>query len=881
MPTSLLLQKSISIFMVLMLSVIPSLVHSQSKPGNESERAIKTPANNADENRLIKREAGLRQLSEIIPLPEDLTGFLRKSIVDSINMRKSFNAGRSIHDNRIIGNRELMGNDMIGRLSDTAFQDFLLYVKNNFGSQKVKSLVNGFSASGNKETFNNYVDQKIKGFYSVLGSNSMNIPFPRGGFKNTFQGASYSTIFQDQSGYANPWLHEIRISDAINLFQIPFRIEFSNLSDEIHAFSYNNFLKFSFDRRGFTSGLQYKLSGYYDMRKYFLGDIDLLSYTKKHFEAEIARSIVAAKNEFLGDPESFLLSKVNYDEMMKLDMPQIREKLLPRESEQQLRDKLAGQQQFIVDNGHQLSPTQKDSLDKMISDQVGYLSSIEEVLKNLTIVKQKQSSGGLNINSVAALQQGVNSKLDEILKQPSTIHKAAGQLLPLNGLQKLFMHLNSVNAGSFGANLSERSVSDLFLTGLQFTGLKNNKYFAGGLGKSREGSTLKDAGLQQTIYNPAQFMQFIRLGKGEIEKAHSHFSILNVNSSSVDNDRIQSFSLPRNTLVGTFSKTMNVGKSGWVEAEISKSSTQYRDVDANADQVLAQKSAFFSYAEDLWQTLSVGIRYMDNWEKIGLNHNVHVSYAGYGYNNPGNPSSARGAMQYDLQLRKQIGGRRGTIQGRVSRRSYNYSADGDTKWRNLQFSLDGRYRFSRHLTAALRVNQYQMTKVSEAANNRLYVSRKASVDANTSYTLKGIPIRTNLSLGWQQFDNIYIKNGSSSDLLLLQLAQMAPIGKNLLSITLLYNKELQENQIIGDMLNAEMGINYPVKDVVSLGSALTYLDNKLAARQIGIRQSITATVFRKASVSFFVDWRKNLIQSLNPYLYSSFRGEFSIHYLIN
>ena len=815
------------------------------------------------------------------PLPDDLSQFVRKAIVDSINLRQRFNKAAPAVASYLAAGRQLPDNDMLRRLNDTAFRDFLAYVNNNFGSQQAKNLLNGFSVSKNKEAFNQYIDQKIKGFYSVLGAGSMNIPTRLGGFKNTFQGASYSTIVQDHSGYANPWVHEIKASDAVSFLQVPFQIQVTNLSDEYNAFSYNNFIKFGFDKAGYTNALQGRLSKYYDLRKYFSGDIDLLSYAKQHFESEMAAAVSGSAKNFLVDPTSFLLGKVNYEEMMKLDMQQLREKVLPRNMDQQLRDKLAGQQQFLLENSNVLSPLQKDSVNKLIADQASFLAEVESMLNNVAAVKKKLSVTDVDINKIAGLQQNINANLEEVMRNPSTISKAAGQLLPMSGLQKFFLHLSSLNAGSVGAHLSERSVSNLFLSGLQLSGLKNNKFFSGGLGKTRDGGSLKDAGLQQSIFNPSQFMQFLRLGKGELEKAHSHFSVLNANTSAVDNPRFNSFSLPRNTLVGTFSKSLKVRKTGILETEISKSASQFRNMDATADNVLAQKSALLSYAEDFWQTLSAGVRYMDDWQRIGLSHNAYVSYAGFGYHNPGNPYSNKGAMQYDLQLRKQVDGRNGMVQGRISRRSYNYSASSDTKWRNLQFSLDGRYRFSRHITANVRLNQYQMTKVSDAGKERLYVSRKAMADATTSYSVKGVPVRSSFSLGWQQFDNIYIQNGSSSDLLLVQLVQMVPLGTNLLSMNMLYNKELTGNQVIGDMLNAEMGVTYSVKKMISLSSSLTYLDNKLAARQLGIRQSVNANVFRKAALSFYIDWRKNLIQPVNPYLYSNLRGELSIHYLIN
>jgi hypothetical protein len=295
---------------------------------------------------------------------------------------------------------------------------------------------------------------------------------------------------------------------------------------------------------------------------------------------------------------------------------------------------------------------------------------------------------------------------------------------------------------------------------------------------------------------------------------------------------------------------------------------------------MEHKSAVFSYTDDLLQTLSVGVRYSDEWEKLGLSHDAHVSYAGFGYTNPGNPSAAKGSWQYDMRVRKQIT-RQGSVQARFANRTYNYSGDGSSQLNNMQFDIQGRYRFSRKLTLGAKLNQYQLVRKAEDSREKMYVSRKVSADAQYSGRIKGLSQRTMFSLGWQQFNNIAVQQGGQSDLLLMQWVTTVPVGTTVMSMNMFYNKEIADYALMGDLLTAEVGAGYPVLKKLLLNSSLTYLNNSIAARQIGIRQSVSTTILKNCTVGLFVDCRKNLVTPVNAYLYGSFRGELSVHYQFN
>ncbi len=813
----------------------------------------------------------------------DVRALIEKSrysnLVDSLNKRKMFPQGivpgRSRFDT--LFTNKIKGSAFSG-MNDPAVGEFLYYVRNNFGADRVNKVMKNFSMAGDSASMQKYIGTKLRGFYSVSGLESFKIPSFDKLVNNNFNGVEYN-IARDNTALApSPWMHQLSVNDQVQIMDIPFQVGFSNLSNEYVPLQYNNLMKVSFDKDGFKQGLQQKLGKYYNMKKYLLADMDVLSYVKNHFETELLQQVKGVSNEVITDPNAFLKSKLSNEELLKLDNDQIREKLLSNSEVLSIHDRLQGSQQLLTEYGASMTAAQKDSLLQSMKSQSAYLASVEQLSNRVSALKNKMDASGINANQVTRLQQKLNANAEESLQQPQVIKEAANNLLPLNGLQRFFSSVSGLNAGTFGKNGSERGINTLLRGGLDLSVLKKKNTFSGGLGSVKDGGFLKDNGLQNSIFSSASFMQFLQLGKGEEGKNNTRVTVINSNTTSPNMANFSQLALPRNILAGTISKTFRVRRAGVVEAEISKSATQYKNtVSPNADQVMEAKSALFSYTDDLFQTLSAGLRYSDEWEKAGLSHDVHVSYAGFGYSNPGNPSAAKGSWQYDMQLRKQIT-RNGHVQGRFANRTYNYSGDGDKQWNNMQFDLQGRYRFSRKLTLGAKLNQYQLVRREADTKQKMYVSRKVSADAQYAGRIKGISQRSMLSLGWQQFDNIAVQQGGQSNLLLIQWVTTVPVGSKVISVNTFYNKEIADHELMGDLLTAEAGLGFPVLKTIMLNSSLTYLNNSIAARQIGLRQSVSTTVLKNCTVGLFVDCRKNLVTPVNPWLYGNFRGELSVHY---
>jgi len=837
-----------------------------------SGETLKNSSDNITKNEITTSGSVENSVPAKPKITEGWKSYMRGVIIDSLNSRALPLRDRTRLQKYLYPN-SASPNALLKKFKDTTLNDFLFYVGHNFGKDQLKK-VNDILILPQTEGVTDYLDGKIKGFYSLMAPTSLEIPSFDHFFHHQPGLLSYETITENQENKLNTIQH-FQFNDVGSLLDIPFQFQLSNLSYFDQSILKNTVAKISFDKKGYNKLLQNKLSKYYDLRKYFLADMDVLSFAKGYFKSEISKTVQNLD-------KSFLLGKLSLEEMMHLDMEQISEKLLPVKQRQLIEGNLFSRQQLLAESANILGPIQKDSIQHLINQDVNYLESVGMVQERIKSVKEKFATSSININQLAGKQNNVNAQVDDLLNSQGSIEQASTELLPLKGIQRFFLAVKSMNAGSFGMQSSERSISNLLLNGLQLATGKRDKLFNGGLGLAHDEGFTRDMGMN-SIFQPSRFMQFFQFGKGDLTKKGSQFSIINANTSNIENARFSSLSLARNILVGTFTKALPVRKSGLVEAELSKSSTQFKNtVSPSNEEIMQQKSALFSYSEDFFQTLSVGIRYMDEWKELGLDHNAHISYAGYGYNNPASPNASKGTFQYDLALRKQVLKRAGNVQLRLANRTYNYGASGNTKWRNFQANLDAKYRFSRTLNMAVKFNQYQLLRVNQSNKQTMYVSRKASLESNMGYSLLQNHARSGISVGWQQFDNVYVQNGSTSDLLMIQSVNSVVLeGGRVLSLNLFYNKELKENQLIGDMLNTDAGISYTLLKKINLTSSFTYLDNKLAARQFGLRQAVNSYIGRKLNLNLYVDWRKNLIEPMNPYLYSNFRGEVSLQYSFN
>ncbi|MRG44752.1 hypothetical protein GFS24_06485 [Chitinophaga sp. SYP-B3965] len=756
---------------------------------------------------------------------------VRKVLVDSLNKQFSRFSKPVLPSSPIPGftrPHNLKG------LNDTAKQQFFAYVQGTSGALKTHQLEEGYKLLKDTSRMNKFIDDKLRGFYALMKDDpamgALKLP---GKPTNKLSQAGAEASYGDTTGNSSGWWNNIQLHDQVTVGSIPVNLQYANVSGYSQFDSKmenDNLVKFNFDKEAYVKKINAHLQKNYDLKKYFLDDIDF----KSHLRAFVDERMKALK----GGKDS-LLRHVNADQLMHMDSSQLRN---------------------LVLNKGQLPD-----------------SALENYYGQLMQLKNELGGGAQMLNS----QHLVKDNLNKWMEDPASTTKLAEDLIPMGGLQKILLKVKELNVGNIAANASKGTVSDLFMTGAAGSLLNDkNKFIMAAVGKSRE-MTPRDMGLNATMDAPAKSLQFLRLGPGDIGKGHTHISALNANARNSPGRAPNVMALAQNTFVGTFSKQLSLGEYGSIEAEFSKSANRTGGSGSGLEHAAVSKAAIAGFFDDFLVTASAGLSYSGEISKWRTGHTVYLNYSGLGYNNPGNPYSRRGMLQYGLNLKRTWLKNKASIQFRSDVKNMARSAVTGSQWKNYTFSLDGRYRVSRKLTFSSRIHQSKMNTVSDKNTDAVFLNRKINFSSQMNGKMWARPFTSFAMLGLQQLNYENALQPIRSMFINTQVSHSVMIGTRMVTGNLFYNRDLKNAATYSNLLNIDAGYHYALLKTIQCSSSLTFLDNKDVVRQIGVRQQAAAQLMKRFSVNVSVDLRKDLINTPQNYLYGNFRTEMSLHYQLN
>jgi hypothetical protein len=756
---------------------------------------------------------------------------VRKVLVDSLNKQFSRFSKPVLPANPLTGfapQAHLKG------LNDTLKRQFFAYVQSSSGALKTRQFEEGYKLLKDTSRMNKFIDDKLRGFYALMKDDpalsSLKLP---GKPTNKLSQAGAEASYGDTTGNSSGWWNNIQLQDQVTLGSIPVNLQYANVSGYSQFDSKlenDNLVKFNFDKEAYVKKINTHLQQNYDLKKYFLDDIDFKSHLRSFLDARM-KSLLAEKDS--------LLRHVNPEQLMHMDSVQIRN--------------------LVFDKGQQAD------------------STLENYYSQLLQLKKEFAGGSQMLNS----QHLVKENLNKWMEDPGSTVKLAKDLLPMSGLQRFLMKVKELNLGNIAANASKGTVSDLFMTGAAGSLLNDkNKFIMLALGKTRE-MTPRDIGLNATTDAPAKSIQFLRIGPGDIGKGHTHISALNANARNSPGRAPNVMALAQNTFVGSFSKQLSLGEYGSIEAEFSKSANRTGGAGPGLEHAAVSKAAIAGFFDDFLVTASAGLSYSGEISKWRTAHTVYLNYSGLGYNNPGNPSSRRGMLQYGLNLKRTWLKNKASIQFRSDVKNMARSAVTGSQWKNYTFSLDGRYRVSRKLTLSSRLHQSQMNTVSDKNSDAVFLNRKVTFSSQMNGKMWARPYTSFAMLGLQQLNYENAVEPVRSMFINTHLSHNVMIGSRMIAGNLFYNRDLKNAAIYSNLLNIDAGYHYALLKHIQCGSSLTFLDNKDVVRQMGIRQQAAAQLMKRFSVNVSVDLRKDLINTPQNYLYGNFRTEMSLHYQLN
>ncbi len=731
---------------------------------------------------------------------------------------------------------------------DTAFNKaglqagFQQFVSRNYGTQEISNMKNASKLMADSLSAKKYFDTKLRSIYAMKDNLPGVSSFPIYALGNKFSGANAAATYNNASGNIAPVQITGAVNDQVMLMNIPFDVNYTYITGQpwdYQAVFARGMKQVNFNKEEYMERLSKQVNKSFDVNKYFLQDINVSDAVKKYLQNKLDE-VKGGISRLTGD--SSLRDIISPEELIYLDSAQIKHVISSNQTIQQYH------------------PTDSNAMQQYL-DKIYALKA--QVAKDKTVQRLMSSQDKLN-KSIAGAAENPESKKEAIRS-----------LLPLNFVQKLFLQMRSLQIGNLSGE-GNGLTKDLFMSGVQSSLLANNKFVMLGIGNRNDARDMKNIGLNSSM-EPENFaMQFMQLGTGDINSAHTHVGVLNANTRQQAN----SFNmpvLPRNIFVGGVSEQIDLGQYGVIAAELEKSNVSFKNVMGDNNSLLASKAAAAGMFNDFMETMSIGLDYSGEVKSWNLTQRAYTKFSGMAYSNPGSPGSTRGSVKYGLKLDRQFQKRKIGVGFRMDMQDTRIAAMGDSKWKNSQLALDFRMRVRKNLTVTSRIAQSMMKGVTDSTTSTGYMNRNVTVSSQWNGRLFSVNNATNATFSLQQIDVAPVK----SVLLNMNLNHNIILGTHLLSVNVMYNKDLRDEALYGNLMTAETSWSYQLTKLLNCSSGITYLNNKAVVQQAGIRQTIGANLMKKMDVNLFLDCRKNLQNTTQNYLFGTFTTSLAIHYQLN
>ncbi len=756
---------------------------------------------------------------------------LKQAVISAVNQRAgpdSMHTGITAPDSIPFNKLGLSG---MNTSAKSAFTQYLESGKSAVGMARMKTMFNDMKDSTKTAS---YIDNKLRGFYALRNNNPISGRFSLPGKpQNQLKGISWTTAYIDTTAMMSGWWNEGVVQDVVKLGGIPIQINYSTLSGYNYAGPSLNdahFIQFSFDREAYLSDVNKQLTQNYDLKKYFLEDLDIKSSMKSY-----------ASSSLNSLEQEGVKNKINGDQLMYYDTAQLRQSIMGNTFPVTLSP-----------DAVKLLAASKDS-----NDQDLYKRYQQSEYYRKVLALKGQMGDVREMNQLLGTQKQVDGNIESWMQKDENTSKMGGKLLQMSFLQKMMMNMQSLKAGNVGDS------NGLFMSGIAGSFLKDNKAISLLAGNSSE-LGVQDVGMQSATGKTAYSMQGVSLGKGG-----TSFSALNANSKAQTNNGFNTAAISRNVFVGSVAEQVSLGSLGTLDVTLSKSSSTYG---TSSDAAGVSKSAAGALLDDLWATASVGLALNGSVKEWGMTHKVYVNYSGLGYVNPGAPFASRGTMQYGFYVKRAWKKNKATVSVRTDIRDLATSALTSAKRTSMTYAVDGRYRFTKKVTVGVNLLQSSLREDKTTA----YMNRKITFTSQANGKIDGHVFSNSSTLGIQQLNYLPVKT------LFLNIgsAQTVVAGPGMAIASVNYSRDLKNAAVYNNILNTEGGYQYTLGKKVSCSSTLIYMNSVDVVEQIGVRQQAAAQLYKRWNVSLSADVRKNLFNSAANYYYGKFNTAMAVQYLI-
>jgi hypothetical protein len=662
------------------------------------------------------------------------------------------------------------------------------------------------------------------------------------------------------------------------LWNIPFSLnvfQFSNVFEK----NKNSVLKnFQFDRHEYMRRLKSNLTGSKSLLDHLKNKNEIFSYVKEYYQHTLVKRIKSVRFNALENADQLIDNSFSIEEYLTFNDQQINDRILKNANIAVIQNEVINKKKYLSDHQSDLNSSVSDSLLNEIKISENKINDINR-LSLIVVQTKKDLDKSISINKIFSGQSKYADFLSGSLNQPENIKNAAEQLLPMNGIQRFFTMVNNFKAGDISEEDYTGTIQGFFSNAVNLSVSKSDHRFSFGGGALNDSYGLSNLAETANQHLPSGNMQFFSYSKfADDERNRFTVTVMNANIKDAYSQLFNHSAVAkRNNMVGTLEKNFPVNAAGIINVELSTSANQFANETDHLSGNAQKNIALSQIGVDVFNTLSSKVSYSDYSPKYKLAPRVQVGYTGQGYYNALAGNNTRGSVFYDLGFRKDFNRNKGIFNIQYRNNYYNTSADSRFDYMNSAFNSNFQYRYSKNMRWGGGYHRSAINTLREGKSS-LYNINRYSVNMNNNFYFKEFFINQNINVNYQNIRFDRFTDSVNSNLLLLNYNVSAPVGSNNASLFISYNKELGDMIYINNLFISELSYQYTVKKRFTAGSSLNYNNDIGIVKQLGIRQALSFLNASKISFDISVDYKHDLIENLNKYLYPNFRGNVSISY---
>ncbi|MGV3768139.1 MAG: hypothetical protein ACO1NW_18550 [Chitinophagaceae bacterium] len=634
--------------------------------------------------------------------------------------------------------------------------------------------------------------------------------------------------------------------------------------------------RFRFDRNDYLKHLKRKLANDMDPRSLLAGVPDPAAILRREATALLEKEMSEISASYGIEMMEGVQAFGNIGDLLDKDITSLRRNLLGSEMFRQFSEK-----QRIYESMLQLKKT-GTRIDKanfeQLEKEVHKFKGMEAMLNKVEQHRKRWDSTGFLIR-IREVTSARNNELSRLLNDPGKIREAALQRLNLNSFQRLFLSIDKLSIGQNTLSVSDLSSNHLLNTGGNIRFLNNGKDILLGVGRVNGMAGLLDQPFANTSGSVDGMARMVRFGLSGKKSAGSHIAVSTFRQSMALPGSFTVGETFRTALITTFSNELNIGKSGVVATEVSRSAANYSNVESGPGLVENKSAMDRIVGNDFLRNMAFTLKYSDEIEKAGLTYKVNISKTAFGYNNPGNPMLDAGSNEAGLLLRKSFLKKKLSTMFRTEQRTYNYGEGRDRLYRSNYTLMDVKWNFKRGRSLSVRYMPVVMNRIEKGVKENVNRTGRVNLEGVYNAKISGLYYRNNINLAHQRnvyrLDTIPVNNTTLS----VSSFHSLVIGESLLHFNASLDHTQNSSGVVYFNSSAlmELGCSYRIMRNFNATSALAYNNVIGWYRQAGVRQSISSMLGKRWSINAFADVRHN-IKVLHPLLYGTVRADVALRY---